>query len=47
MGWLAASLALGLSIDALERYILVAALSLLLLMAVPGAVMMRLARQDG
>ncbi len=47
LGWLAASLALGLSIDALERYILIAALSLLLLMALPGAVMMRLARQNG
>jgi len=45
LGWLAAAVALGLSIDALERYILIAAGSLILLMAVPGAVMMRLARK--
>jgi len=45
LGWLAAAVALGLSIDAIERYILIAAGALFVLMALPGAVMMRLARE--
>jgi len=46
IGWFAAAIALGLSVDLLERYILIAAASLLLLMAIPGAVMMRLAAKE-
>ena len=45
MGWFVAAVALGLSIDSIERYILVAAGALFLLMALPGAVMLRLSKQ--
>ncbi len=45
-GWFAASAGLGYAVGNTELYILVAALSLLLLLALPGLVMMRLARQN-
>ncbi len=46
LGWLVAAVALGLLIDT-PAYVLAAAVSILLLMALPGWVMMRLARQAG
>jgi hypothetical protein len=45
LGWLVSSMALGLLIDT-RTYVLAAAISILLLMALPGWVMMRLARQS-
>jgi len=44
-GWLAAAAALGLSIGSAEAYVLIAAAALFGLMALPGWVMMRLARK--
>lgn len=45
-GWLVSAVALGLSRDSLETYLLVTTLSLFLLMALPGYVLIRLARQE-
>lgn len=45
-GWLVTAVALGLTRDALEIYLLVTTLALFLLMALPGFVLIRLARQE-
>lgn len=46
-GWLVSAVALGLSRDVLELYVAVCTVSLFLLMALPGYVLIRLARKDG
>lgn len=45
-GWLASAVALGLSREALEIYLAVCTASLFLLMALPGYVLIRLARKE-
>jgi len=46
LGWFAAAMGMALSIGSIQHYAIVAGLSMLLLMVIPGAVMIRLARQS-
>ena len=45
-GWLVSSVALGLTRDAVETYVLITTFALLLFMALPGLVLIRLAKKD-
>jgi hypothetical protein len=46
VGWFAAAMGMALSIGSIQQYAIVAGLSMLLLMVIPGAVMIRLARRS-
>jgi hypothetical protein len=46
IGWFVAAFAMGLTIDSLAYYVLIAGIAFLLLMVVPGAVMIALARKN-